>query len=66
MAVHQPGTGVIGVEGQCQVASGGKHGDISSGRVVGVQRDGVVKRTATLREDDEVMAVEMDWMALES
>lgn len=63
MAVHEPGTRVVGLESEHQVSTTRKHGHITTrgvGRVEG--RGGVGISTGSLGEDEEVVAVEMDWV----
>ena len=61
MAVQQPGAGVVGFEGDDEVAACGEKSDVSAGRVVEVHvgETGPVGGFG-LFEDGEVMAVEVD------
>lgn len=60
VAVHEPGTRVVGLEGHDEVAGGGKHSSISSGRVGGVEGDGAGVGAGALSQDEEVVTVKVD------
>lgn len=57
MAVHEPRTGVVGLEGDHDVAGAGEHGDVAARRVGGCESDGGVVGACVLGEEIEVMAV---------
>ncbi len=61
MAMQQPGAGVVGFEGDDEVAARGEKGDVSAGRIVEIHvgETGPV-RSFRLFEDGEVVAVKMD------
>lgn len=65
VAVHDPGTGVVRVEGQGEVSVGGQHGDVTTGRVdSGQAGGGLVVRASAGAQHPKVVAVEMDRVGL--
>jgi hypothetical protein len=69
VAMHQPCTGVIRLEGQCEIPSRRQHGDVPAGRVVPFEVFRAlpwIPRGAVLREDHEIRAVQMDWVGCSS
>ena len=65
MAVHQPGTWVVGFESDDGPAGAGEHGDVAAGRVFEVEQvhhAGGVEGAVAGAQEGEVVAVEMHWM----
>lgn len=67
MAVHQPNTRIIRLEGQYQVAMGRQHHNVSPRRVLELQsRVGGGVAAPCLREDVHIVAVEVDRVVLQN
>lgn len=65
VAVHEPCTGVVGVEGQGEVSVGGQHRDVTAGRVDGGEGgSGLIVGARSGAKHPEVVAVEMDRVCL--
>ena len=64
VAVHQPRSGIIGLEGENKVASGGEVGCVTANGVVGLEAGDVAIPDCVLLliQNVEVVAVEMDRM----
>ena len=62
MAMHEPGTWVIGFESDDEVAAGRKHGDVSSGWIVPLESRWIGEVAFPGAEEVEIVAVEVDWV----
>lgn len=64
VAVHQPRAGIVGLEGENKVASGGEVGCVTADRIVGLEaRDVAIPDCVFLLiQNVEVVTVEMDRM----
>lgn len=74
MAVHEPGAGVVRLEGQDEPATRGEHGHVAADGVVGleigpvgarvVDVTGLARRSGVRRapDNDEIVPVKVDWM----
>lgn len=59
----EPGARVVEAEGEGQVAAARERGDVAAGRVGRLQGRGAVRvGVGALRDDPEVVPVEVDWV----
>jgi hypothetical protein len=64
VAVHEPCTGVIRFERQHEIAAGWKGGGVATRRIVELESGKITGPCCVFLgvEDEEVVAVEVDWM----
>jgi hypothetical protein len=59
MAMHEPDTWVVGLEGENDETSSGQQGSVSPGRIGHVQYDRAIIASGAFSQDEEIVTWEM-------